>query len=323
MSKRVRARGLVACALIVLLATCPGCGSRGADSGGQSPTKIVQTQDTPIPTRTLQEPAVTPRPGPTDIPTPRPEPTDTPEAEPELVVGLKEEIFFEPGGGGPPSVCGTPEDGSPLPALTISDWLPESLEICVYGFPLGEEVTVELYAPAGKHVGSESQDVKAELEGRTIFTVDLWWPVGMVAGPWRVVARSASDSVESTFEIGRPVDPASSTMPEGDINPFETHYCNEYTAGEAVVIRGANLEPNGQLRLGIYWFTGNSDDRGLSILSLVREETVTTDAHGDFSTTVFVGASDPSGVYSVVPVTDPGAEWYDEWPTAITCYQVP
>jgi hypothetical protein len=243
--------------------------------------------------------------------------------EPEAVAGLKEEIFFDPGGGGDAPDCGTPEPETSLPAVTISDRLVEFGRICVYGFPLGEEVEVELYAPAGHLVGSGVYDVETEIGGRTDIIVDLWWPVGLETGTWRVVARSATDAAENTFEINRPAEPETSTTPPGDVNPFEWHFCDAYTAGEAVVIRGASFEPNGVVRLGFYWPTKTLNDEGQDIWSLVRETTATTDAWGDFSTTVFVGASDPSGTYLVVPVTDPDVDWYDWASAAISCYEVP
>jgi LysM repeat protein len=243
--------------------------------------------------------------------------------EPEAVAGLKEEIFFDPGGGGDAPDCGTPEPGTPLPAVTISDRLLEFYRACAHGFPLGEEVTVELYAPAGHLVSSRVYEVDTVIEGQTIIILDLWFPVGLEYGAWRVVGRSATDVAEETLEIPRPTEPAASTMPEGDIDPFEFLICSEYSAGEAVVIRGASFEPNGVVRLGIYWFTGTTDDQDRPILSLVQETSANTDAWGDFATTVFVGASDPSGSYAVVPVTDPGADWYDSSKPAISCYEVP
>jgi hypothetical protein len=243
--------------------------------------------------------------------------------EPELLTGLKEEIFFDPGGGGDLPDCGTPEPGTPLPAVTISDRLLEFYRVCVHGFPLDEEVTVKLYAPAGHLVGSSVYEFEGELEGRTAITVYLWWPVGLETGAWRVVAHSATETAENTFEIDRPAEPETSTTSPGDINPFEWHFCDDYAAGEAVVIRGSGFEPNGVVRLGIYRNTATFSDEGLVVQSLVRQTSANTDAGGAFATIVVVEASDPSGSYAVIPVTNPTVDWYDWESAAISCYEVP
>jgi LysM repeat protein len=255
------------------------------------------------------------------IPTPTAEGGGLGGGEPELVAGLKEEIFFGAGGADCHLPCGTPEPGTPLPAITISDRLDEWGRICdfgtvcVYSFPLDEEVTVELYAPVGHLVGSRSYDPAPDSDSGTFISVDLLWPVGLETGTWRVVARSANDLVESTFEIDRPTKPEITIMPPRNIHPFDMHsWRNEYAAEEPMEIRGSGFEPNGVVRLGIYWYTGDLDEsENFQVLSLIREQKANTDAWGDFSTTVFVEASDPSGYYAVVRVTDPDLDLYPNW----------
>jgi hypothetical protein len=292
-------------------------------------TNTPPPTNTPLPTST-NTPTPTPTPPPTSTdtatPTPTPTPTDTPTATPDLLSNLKSELFFS-GGGGCRGLCGLGcilESGANLPTIQTGRRFHSHLVgsdeglLCLFGFPLGEEVLVELYASDGSFVSSEVVRVEVNevyrldgseiknIEGITTVEIGQWWPAGLVTGQWYVVARSAGMEIDGVLNVPPHVEPAVSSMPDFNIDPFESHHCDSYSAGREVVILGTGFEPNKNLPLGIYY----TDSSGYTKDPIVQvySDIVTTNSQGDWLTSVKVTPSDPPGLYYAVIVTNPNAD---------------
>lgn len=242
---------------------------------------------------------------------------------PQVVVGLKEEIFYDPGGEvGDEPTCATPMPGE-LPTITISTRLSEAYadtyQLCIYGLPAGASGTVDLYTPDDDPAGSRSFLVGAPSGGWTVVKFRLWVPVGLPLGPWHAVARANGEEVQRSFSFERFTRQAISTVPEGDLSPFEPHRCATYSRGEHVVVNGTSFAPNETFPLAVYWLPSPTAPS----LKLVRDKMVTTDSRGDFSTSTLVDPSDAAGSYLVVLVTDPAADHYKRTDWNNDCYQVP
>jgi len=163
-----------------------------------------------------------------------------------------------------------------------------------------------------------------EVRGFILVDIPQWWPVGLPVGKWHAVTKSGSRYyVESPLEVEPHRGPAISTLPSTNINPFENHDCDSYSAGEEVIVLGINFEPNRDLPLAIYHMTGERDGQDRRSASLVRGEMVTTDRQGDFSTSVRVEPSDPTGLYRVIAVTDLDVDQYPPMVFGnVACYEV-
>jgi LysM repeat protein len=269
------------------------------------PTSIPSATSSPSPTS-----GVTPSPTHTPSITPSPTPTES-----EEISGVKGEIYFDLGGGNVVPVCGDPAPGI-TPQITISDRVDDAYQMCVFGFSIGEQITVELYAPDGNLVASKDHQVQAD-----VVKIPLWMPVGTPIGNWSAIAESASNMVETSIVITPFEGPAINTAPMGEINPFENHKCEHYSPGENLMIRGTNFGASQNLPIGLYLWTPDAplDEKGY-ILPLVDVELAVIN-QGDFSTQVT--SPDPSGIYWVVPVLDPDEEIYERIDIKNDCFQVP
>ena len=266
---------------------------------------------TPTSTSTVMPVTLTPTQTPTSTPI-------TPSPTPPIPEGLLEEIYFDPGGENEVPVCGDPTPGV-TPQITISERVKDAYEMCVYGFPVGEQITVELYAPDGHLVASKALQVQGD-----VVRIPLWMPVGVPIGTWSAVAQSATNMTEKSIAISPFVVPAINTTPLGEINPFENHKCDIYSPGENVMIHGTNFGAYQNLPVGFYLWTPDVplDNLGRYILPLVKVQLAGI-SQGDFSIQVSIQPSDSAGVYWVIPVFDLNEEVYRRIDIKNDCYQVP
>jgi hypothetical protein len=277
--------------------------------------------------------------GATDTPTPRPAPTDTPTTEPEVVEGLKEEIFFEPGGGGGQAGClGCPGEGS-SPEISWGD-----LDcICLRGFPLDEEITVELHSPNGQlfsgtfqveegkgeaallrlqpplvNPSVEAGFVGKEYDGVPAIWIKLWGSASLPTGRWSAVARSKNAVAKAALDLDELGWEQISVVPLEGANPFEgerglahrsfccsADYYNVYSPGERIGIVGVDLPPGQDLPLGIYHSQPDSADQA----ALVHSQMVRTDNRGTARTFLDVDRSYAPGCYTVMVETDPELDY--------------
>jgi hypothetical protein len=314
MRGRKRYSGLVV--FLVLVAAIPAC---NCTASSQDPVATVfvtkKAASRPTATKITSLPTDTPtrrptrEPKPTDIPTIAQaplEPTEVLSEDPS--VELKEELYYGGCGGSLVIDCMyyRPSEATAMPTVTIiterspdwfDGWYDDGAALCLFDFPTNEIITVNLTSPR-----YDSYQAHFWFEdGTTMMQTYLWFPIGLPTGQWKVEASSASVFAASSFMIEIPQQEIN-TMPSRDISPFEGT-CDSYSAGERVIIRGTNFEPNAELPLGVYYLTerseseyGCSEDR---LATLVSSETVTTDSQGAFSTSILVESTDPAGWYCI------------------------
>jgi hypothetical protein len=257
---------------------------------------------------------------------------------PEANAGLKAELYFAfalEGAGLSPCKDELPPPGVELPRIEAGHRHSRSGDmggLCLFGFPVGEEVTVHLYAPNGNHVGSETYTVWHEVDSIGVVAIDLWLPAGLPTGQWYAVAESTSTRAEGPFEVEPYVGPALDATPNTDISPLVSNFLSSYSAGDTVVVWGTNFEPNAQVPLGVYYCTRFweleppatpevkwADTQGI----LVHSEMVTTDSGGNFSTLIRIESSTPTGDYvAVTGVTTPDHGVYGLYDQQIAIYNV-
>jgi LysM repeat protein len=254
---------------------------------------------------------------PTSIPPTSVPPTAT---HPEIPTGLKDEISYDPGGPNDLEPCPPPASGE----ITLSPRVRDTYELCVYGFPLNEQITLKLMAPDGHFVDSKEFQVLEKLGDITIVRIPLWMPVGVPIGSWTAKAQLVNNenvSVTRPFNIERIIKPAINTMPEGEISPLkpETQKCGHYSYSPTsrIVIRGANYTPNAQLPLAFYLFPQNTGK-----LQLNSAEFIETDGQGDFSTVINIDETD-IGHHLVILAVDPNNGDYHRVDGDNDCYHVP
>jgi hypothetical protein len=249
---------------------------------------------------------------------------------------LKEELFYGGHGGSVP-VCLVelyPLSGiEKLPAVKGTGRSLDEGALCVLGFPLDEEITVDLYGPDDNPVSSKEFPVPTvdgwyagEEGGVTFREITLGWPAGLPTGQWYAVVESANAHAEGPFTVEPHDGPAVSTVPDPDLNPFESYSCGSYLPDEQVYVLGTSFEPNADLPLGIYLETQETkpdDDGSLGWVSvLVDSKMVTSDGRGDFSTSILVKSSYSAGLYYVVVVTNPDGGHID-FAGPNNCFRVP
>ena len=246
-----------------------------------------------------------------------PEPPAEPAERAEAIGGLKEELYFAASGAGGTACFAFASDvSSSLPAIVGIDAEYAAAhgvgvgtdvgDLCLFGFPSDEEITVNVSLPNGDRfsriLGPPHDDEDGvfsfgEIEGVSLTSVDLWQPAGLPQGTWTAEASSATAYAEHSFNV-RYKSPMISAIPAGvEVNPLEIYdyHSYSYLAGEVIDIRGAAFPPNRDLPLGIYYceveYCYESNWAG----SLVHSTMVTTDGQGDFSVAVQIEPSDPPG----------------------------
>jgi LysM repeat protein len=215
----------------------------------------------------------------------------------EVIPDLKSELYF--GGVGAGVLCDSvfPPSETGLPAVIAQGRMADGDTggLCLFGLPLGENVTVDLYAPEGDYVSSSTFKVEEEVQECdtcppiTLVRVGLWWPVGLPTGQWSAGIRSPSFSALVPFEVEAHTKPSISAIRDLEIDPF-VYGIDAYFVGEQVTVRGTSFPPNKSRFLGIY------NDNG----TLVYKRMVTFDSQGNLRTTIPIEPSYPSGLYYVV-----------------------
>ena len=170
------------------------------------------------------------------------------------------------------SVCLTRNALPKAPAVVVDEeslaYRQATLYLC--SLPEGAKVTVEAVDPEGNRFSRDYVEDGPELyvdeEGvehtGTVLLVSLSWPPQTPSGDWtiRVYGADLEDQVSLAVpepaapEPGAGSYPRLDNRPEGPIDPFAAALgCTyAYSAGEAMVITGAELEGNATYSLGIY-----------------------------------------------------------------------
>ena len=320
---------------LVILIILVGLVSAGCDmmlqSGDQAPTTNPSTvSEDDLGTETIN---------PTNLlateetlPTATQIPTVSMQAFPTVPAGiLKEQLYLGIQGtvmtGLEEGICQEylPEADNELPMIvplgrndTIG--MQETLQFCIYGFPLDQQVYISVYAPDGTFMGDglfmvDSGDLQNgvrllnDKSGNWAWSGDaeiieeipsvrllLWMPAGLPTGTWKMVLFTTERSVEETFENPFAENMRISTLPEGEIDLMPPYPCSTFNPGESVNIYGAGFDSEMTLPLGVYVDSGNGE------LTLMDSLMVSSDENGDFTAWLEVNEAFPAGTYSIVPI---------------------
>jgi hypothetical protein len=152
-------------------------------------------------------------------------------------------------------------------------------------------------APGGQD-GTGSFFLQAQVvDGVSVFTVPVWWPVSLPGGPWLVKASAPGVQTQAFIDFA----PKSgiSTRPDAEIDPFVSRHCAGYAPGERMIVEGAGLDPDVDLVLGIY------REEAYTLVAEDAWETH-TDSEGRFSLAWSVPQGYPSGSYVIIQDPQPG-----------------
>jgi hypothetical protein len=257
----------------------------------------------------------------TDLPA-SPEPTSEPATgtateivnvsptEPEPTQGvlddLEEELFVSLGGGDGAFCIGAPPGPLPLANGDVFEY--HFGYLCLWGFPAGSAVSVEMIDPLGQLVASREVTVDDERDGVGVVQLLLWF-AGQPAGEWTVVANSDGMSLEASFHVSEANFPVVSVMPPGsdlfDGDRWLHWWAHSISAtdGQAAIF-GAGFPSGRSLPLGIY-YQREADSQVPA--ELVYAQEVQTDEFGRFETHMPVEAlaSQGDGTYFAIVPLDP------------------
>ena len=219
---------------------------------------------------------------------------------------LQKELFISgEGGGGPPACLERP--AGPLPQAEVDPFDSPPEYMCLWGFPTGSAVSVDLYSPSGQFVATQEVIVNDEWDGVGIVDFPLTF-AGQPTGDWTLLANSSGMSLEASFRVNEPRLPRVLVLPSGSgvFSGVGWLAENTYYVGDDVVIFGAGFPSDQGLPLGIYY----SQMGSIGSAELVHAEEVQTDAHGRFEihTSVEALASQGDGRYSIIVPLDSSYE---------------
>lgn len=283
----------------------------GCDGGIQAPSdeETIETEPAAT-TQPIESSVSTQTGGPSESATPTSTNTKThaPSATQDLsaVEGLKEELLFS-GGGGDGALCLAQPEGVEPPTVTGRGNHGSGF-MCLYGFPLGEMIQVQLLDPAGKAYGPRVLTNENSIQSEKVIQVSVWFP-GLPSGEWRVVANSPSVQVDAQFQVEETSHPSIGVIPKGDVDVFDGDrwlfwwIANTYLSSEEIRVLGSGFPPGSSLPLGIYTSQGAQFPSTLSY-----SQYVSIDDQGKFETTILLESFASIGGHCAVVLIDPEYE---------------
>jgi hypothetical protein len=155
---------------------------------------------------------------------------------------------------------------------------------------------VQLAPGGGDGVGTPFLNAQV-VDGVSVLTVPVWWPISLPGGPWLVKASAPGAETQAFIDFA----PKSgiSTRPDAEIDPLVSRHCAQYAPGERMIVEGAGLDPDEDLVLGIY-----REEAGVLV---AKDAWLThTDGQGRFSLAWTVSWDYPSGPYVIIQDPQPG-----------------
>ncbi len=269
---------------------------------------------------TLYLPQLPPPPPPPPA-APPPQPTPTALAE----IDIPEEAFIDLGGAGDPAFCPDPDNTGPTQQITISPRRQTIFELCLWGFPLGATVDLELVTPAGTSAGTTQVEIDETEGGWSKAEIEFWAPPGVPRGVWTAVVTLSGAETSGEFRITSFIEPTIATVPGGNINPLENKNCGPFSPGESVVINGAGFELEGGYWIAIYKRLGV--EGGKFKLELIEELAAYTDLTGDFSVNFDIENSHQStgedNFYYAIAILDVEVLDHEIVDAHVDCFSVP
>jgi hypothetical protein len=234
-------------------------------------------------------------------------PTAEPAPAVDILDDLAQELFVGYGGAGG-FFCDEVPAG-PLPVAQGEVWQSHAGWLCLWGFPAGSGVRVELYDPGGQLVAA--QDVTVDHEQERVGVAEILVSfAGQPTGQWTIVANAAGMHLEAPFHVAEPAVPVISVVPGGpDLfagsGPLEFVRI-PYAPGDQVAILGAGFPPGQSLPLGIYYQWETESEQ----VELLYGLAVQTDGQGRFEVhrPVEALALSGEGTYHAIVPLDPSYE---------------
>jgi len=158
-----------------------------------------------------------------------------------------------------------------------------------------EDLEVVQLEPDPGHGAHATQPEAGIVDGVSVLSIPLWWPVSLPSGVWLVaaVAPGFEDTTALFFEPFSGI----STRPEGEADPFVNHHCDSYEHGETMIIEGAGLDPHGSSLLGLYRWA----EAGYTLADSLW---VSTDDEGSFARDHSIDNSYQDGRYVIVGASE-------------------
>lgn len=237
----------------------------------------------------------------TAVPTFTPTPTLS-----ALVTDLKHELIFPLGGAGGSGVdCLPSPNPSRLPAVAYQRVFEDRLVdlVCLYGFKLGDKLTVKLYDPAGRLAASIPLIILKETVSVRDFSINtLALPplaYAAPAGPWSIRVEGGATPAAVTvwnppprrdFSLSRSVNPGTGW--------FDVQRMPRFVQGDTLLISGVRFDKSAVIPVAIY----RREDK----LQLAAIQMVATNRLGRFNAGFLINSQYKPGRYYAVVDPDPG-----------------
>jgi hypothetical protein len=171
---------------------------------------------------------------------------------------------------------------SELPGATADVFDHHYGAVCLWGFPAGRDVFVELYDPSGQLVAAREVTIDQEWDGVGVAEVFLSL-VGRPTGTWAMVATLDAASVTAPLYVEKPDIPWVSVV-SAESDPFLGYGWRPprgsiFALGDSVTVFGDGFPPGRTLPLGFY-YKPESDYPNAS--QLVFSQVVVADDQGSF-----------------------------------------
>ena len=214
-------------------------------------------------------------------------------------------------GGGSGLFCFEPPEGRELPTVVAQSLQNLGGYVCLWGFPSGATVQVELYHPSGQLAVSGEYAIQDQSTGASLRFIPAWF-ANQPTGEWRLVAMSGDTRIEQQLLVEKTRYPVVSAIPASGSRILDSDgwlYCpaNSFPPDHQVAIVGASFPPDKDLPLGVYFVEEQQFD---APATLVSSERVITDERGRFETVFQLEPDAQAGLYYPVVLLDPGYQPY-------------
>jgi hypothetical protein len=207
-------------------------------------TNTKRPNNTPKSTFTAR-PSETPRPTNTRRPTDTPEPTSMVFNFEEILVGVARPLL-----GLPCRISESKAMQQNLPTIIYE----ADERLCIYGFPLGETVNLNIFDPSGRLV--DALRLPVEYESSLTYTYfPFQFMLDLPTGEWRVTAGTNTMYAETNIPFGVDGKPILSRYPllsPPATSPADPRRMDDFLPGDTMVIQGMNLPQDTELPAGIY-----------------------------------------------------------------------
>jgi hypothetical protein len=155
-------------------------------------------------------------------------------------------------GGGSGLFCMAPPEGADLPTVFAQTLRNLGGYVCLWGFPAGTTVQVELYDPSGQLAISDEYAIQDQSTGVSVRFIPSWF-ANQPTGEWRLVAAAGDTRIEQLLKVEQGPYPVVSALSATEAKILDNDgwlYCpaNSFLKGEQVAIVGSGFPPARRFR---------------------------------------------------------------------------